>query len=324
MNEWRLELLSNSDRALAVAAAVGGHFVGQWQGEVPAGGRARVPLHATHPTLPGCQRCTVVVEGGVQLSRDLRAHCWPREGLVGRVQWTFVDLSRWRKCLLEELLKELDTMDPPAPYPLAQEYMRAVEFCRTGVSTDALREQLKSGMLTTQAGIPFALGEGPVLVAALSLWGGCERRIEVPLAGRADAAYLLLAGLTTAMQSHISNAMVTVHYADGGREQLELVNPINLDSGLGRFGPYHYGCGWPVLLGRRIESDDAVASTAHAPHAKDTSRPPLPVSFLGVDAHADVLCLPLDNFRPLRLFSMEVLANEVVLALLGLSLLRLC
>jgi hypothetical protein len=261
--------------------------------------------------------------GDVERREDLAAHSWDVGG-VDAGHWRCVDLTSWRDCPLEDALATLDVMAPAAPYALSQRYMKGVEFDNRTVSTDSLRSSVdRAGHLVTGPGLRFELGPRPQLVVRLSRWAGQRIRLVVPLSGSACAAYLLLTALTTAMQSHVTIAVATVHYEDGGQETLDLVNPTNLDSGLGRFGPYHYGNGLPVPVGRRIEADEAVASTAHAPDARDTNRPPLPVTMLGVETHADAYYMRLQPGRRLRRFTLEVLSNEVVLALLGLSLVSL-
>ena len=60
-----------------------------------------------------------------------------------------------------------------------------------------------------------------------SLWDNYPDAVEVPLAGRASHAYLLMAGSTNPMQSRIDNAIVTVSYTDGSSDTLHLQNPHN-------------------------------------------------------------------------------------------------
>ncbi|MGQ9554281.1 MAG: DUF4450 domain-containing protein [Anaerolineae bacterium] len=323
---WALMLRNNAAAPLSLAAQASGHFTADWQGTLAAGEEKPIPLTPTGTLLPGAQHCHVRLSGDTERKETLAAHLWELgelAALAKECRWEHVDLSAWRNCPLEKAFSTLDVMSPAAPYPLSQRYMKGVEFDGKAISADTLLAMVDgNGELVLEPGLRFGLGPSPNLAVRLSRWAGQPTRLDVPLSGAAAAAYLLLAALTTAMQSHITNAVATVYYQDGGKEQLELVNPINLDAGLGRFGPYHYGEGLPVPLGKHIECDEAVASTAHAPDAKDTNKPPLPVVFLGVETHADAYCLPLDPNRPLRRFTFDVLANEVVLAVLGLSLLQ--
>ncbi|NPV09451.1 MAG: DUF4450 domain-containing protein [Anaerolineae bacterium] len=321
--EWTLALRNNGAAGVGVSVVIGGHFSGEWRGTLPPLGERLLSLAPAGPLLPGLQRLQLRIMGDVMVEETLLAHRWELGSPIAG-QWRSVDLTPWRDCLLEEVLATLDVMATAVPYTLSQRYMRGVEFDDRPISCDTLRASAdEAGYMTVGPGLRFDLGSPPSLAVRLSRWRGQRARLDVPLSGTGRAVYMLLAALTTAMQSHITNAVATVQYKDGECETLELVNPTNLDSGLGRFGPYHYGEGLPVPVGRRIETDEAVASTAHAPDARDTNRPPLPVTMLGVETHADAYCIPLQPGRPLRRFSLEVLSNEVVLALLGLSLLSL-
>jgi hypothetical protein len=49
----------------------------------------------------------------------------------------------------------------------------------------------------------------------------------MPLSGKAEQLWLLMAGTTNDRERHISNAVVVAHYEDGTHDSLSLVNPDN-------------------------------------------------------------------------------------------------
>ncbi|WP_342646199.1 DUF4450 domain-containing protein [Mucilaginibacter sp. CSA2-8R] len=64
-------------------------------------------------------------------------------------------------------------------------------------------------------------------IAFTSQWDNYPRSVQVQLSGSASHAYLLMAGSTNPMQSRLINAQITVTYADGDKEVLQLKNPEN-------------------------------------------------------------------------------------------------
>jgi hypothetical protein len=64
-------------------------------------------------------------------------------------------------------------------------------------------------------------------IAFTSQWDNYPRSIQIPLNGSASHAYLLMAGSTNPMQSRLTNAQVTITYQDGSKEVLLLKNPEN-------------------------------------------------------------------------------------------------
>ncbi|MFD2895367.1 DUF4450 domain-containing protein [Sphingobacterium arenae] len=76
-------------------------------------------------------------------------------------------------------------------------------------------------------GIPFLIKGKTKNVTFVSQWDNYPTVQEIPLAGKADKVYLLMAGSTNPMQSQMVNARVKVLYEDGEEAVLELKNPTN-------------------------------------------------------------------------------------------------
>lgn len=152
-----------------------------------------------------------------------------------------------------------------------------------------MRAKIVNGKLLTDAGIPFEQVAEGKNAAFVSIWDNFPDKIRVPVNKKARKAYLLISGTTFPMQSRIANGRVIAHYSDGKEEQIDLVNPDNYDDGLADFGYNHY--------------------------ANNASEP------LGQHTHADLLDIVLDPDRALEYIELEALSNQVVIGLLGITLL---
>ena len=95
------------------------------------------------------------------------------------------------------------------------------------VINDSVFRTLVNGDEFVVAGVPFQTPRQGPNIAFVSLWDNYPDAVTVSLKGKSAAAYLLLAGTTNHMQSHIDNAAVTVTYADGSTETMPLRNPDN-------------------------------------------------------------------------------------------------
>ncbi len=148
-----------------------------------------------------------------------------------------------------------------------------------------------------------------------SQWDNYPRDISVPLKGRASHAYLLMAGSTGPMQSRFDNGEVVVTYADGTTERLALRNPANW---------------WPIDQDYFID-DYAFRRPGPIPPRVDLKtgkvRIPDANEFKGKGGKvpggaATVLDLPLKPDKELKSLTVRVLANEVVIGLMAVTLER--
>jgi hypothetical protein len=177
----------------------------------------------------------------------------------------------------------------------------------------------------TRYGIPFAQRKQGNNLVALSRWKEFPNRVEIPVRGSARRIYLLLSAITFPIQSQIANARVTVHYADGSKSELDLVNPDNFDNGWGKFGgTYHYAANGMELLSltqtRKKEAHSLLIldqlnlpGLVRIPDLADKweERP-----------HADIIDVDCDARRNIESVELEVLSNEIIVGLLGVTLLQ--
>lgn len=151
-----------------------------------------------------------------------------------------------------------------------------------------------------------------------SQWDNYPDSATVPLAGKASHVYLLMAGSTNPMQSRFTNGMVTVQYADGSSNSLLLRNPENW---------------WPVEQDYYI---DGFAFTTGAlfperlylkegKFARGLSSYTAIRGFSNraIDGGAATLLnMPLDPNKTLRSLTVHSIANDVVIGLMAVTLVR--
>lgn len=151
-----------------------------------------------------------------------------------------------------------------------------------------------------------------------SQWDNYPDSAIVPLSGKASHVYLLMAGSTNPMQSRLTNGMIVVKYTDGSSDTLLLRNPENW---------------WP------IEQDyysDGFAFTTGAPFperlylkegkfAKGLSSYTSIKGFsnFGIDGGAATLLnMPLNPGKTLQSLTVYAVANDVVIGLMAVTLVR--
>ena len=167
-------------------------------------------------------------------------------------------------------------------------------------------------------GISFATPSDTLLSNILftSQWDNYPKEAIVPLTGNASHAYLLMAGSTNPMQSRIVNGAVIISYTDNTADTLFLKNPETW---------------WPIEQDYR---DDGFAFTIDAPrpvriHLKtgkivsdyDNSIATWNGKMIDGGA-ATVLDMPLNEKKQLRNLVLKTVANDVVIGLMALTLIR--
>ena len=149
-----------------------------------------------------------------------------------------------------------------------------------------------------------------------SQWDNYPKEISIPLTGKASHAYFMMAGSTNPMQSRFVNGAVIVSYTDGTGDTLLLKNPETW---------------WPI---EQDYMDDGYAFQINA------ARPPrvhLKTGKIVSDMDgsskqyngkmidggaATVLDLPLNKNKTLKDLKLQTIANDVVIGLMSVSLVR--
>jgi hypothetical protein len=156
------------------------------------------------------------------------------------------------------------------------------------------------GNLKLGSGVPMQWTGGVRNIAFTSLWDNWPRRVEVPIGRSGDAVWFLLCGTTNPMQVRIANAVLRLNYADGAVEKLEIMPPFNFWT-LCPMGGVDYS----------YERDGFALP-----------RTPPVTALLGRNCRAVLLGW---NLRPgiaLRSVELETLSQEVVIGLMGITLMN--
>jgi hypothetical protein len=159
---------------------------------------------------------------------------------------------------------------------------------------------LRDGQVVTPQGVPFVAPTATRNVAFTSLWDNWPAQVTLPVDQSAAAVWVLVAGSTQPLQGKIANSVVHFRYADGVDERLELVPPLN----------FRMLCPWGG--GDYHQEFDAFA-------LGDT--PPLMVQ-LGSNCRAMLYGWRLREGVKLKEITLEALSQEVVVGLMGVSLMN--
>ncbi len=152
-------------------------------------------------------------------------------------------------------------------------------------------------------------------IAFTSQWDNFPKEISVPLNGRSSHVYLLMAGSTNQMQSRIENGEVIVTYTDNSTEKLTLENPTN----------------WWAIDQDYMIDDYAFRRPETIPPRVDLKTGKVRILDLAdfkteggkiAGGAATVLDLPLDRTKELKSLKVRTLANEVIVGLMSLTLVR--
>jgi hypothetical protein len=213
-------------------------------------------------------------------------------------------------------------LTPRSPYTTLQLPVQGIgEWCHPLATADiddsGLRAAVKGGLFSTPLGIDFRTPAEGSNIAFTSLWDNYPDSISVALSGKAEHAYLLMAGSTNHMQSRIENGVVRVYYKDGSSDVLQLVNPDN----------------WPPI--EQFFFEDGKAFCRNLPslyrlrlNVGDVSNTfGTSLGYTGVSRMVDggaavLLDMPLNKKKQLSHLVVETTAPDVVIGLMAVTLQR--
>lgn len=268
---------------------------------------------------PGTNRIEFL-EKDVSLASDLIDWNIPARD---KIIWEQIDLTGYFNDRVDQIFKN-NYVSPRANTPTLQIPIQGIgDWCSykrlPTIDDSGLRTRAgKDGMIVLDQGIPLATpgkaGEHNIIYTAQ--WDNYPEEIMIPLTGNAIHAYFLMTGSVHHMQHGLCNGKIHMKYTDGSSDILELEPPANW---------------WP------IEQDfymDGFAFSVNAP------KPPRVFLKTGeqqkedyqvlrkngtndIDGGAATLYdLPLDPTKELKELRLETLANDVVLGLMSISLIR--
>lgn len=176
------------------------------------------------------------------------------------------------------------------------------------IKTDQVNTMLDgSNRLVTPQGVPFAWHSGEKNIAFTSMWDNYPAKIDFPVHKSGEAIWFLVSGSTNVMQCQIANAVLRLHYEDGQTDSLELVPPVNY---------------WNLST---IDSHaTAPCQASRNDYTSETDRFCLPSVLpetvkLGENCRAMLLNLKMRKGVVLEYVTLETLSQEVVVGLMGVS-----
>lgn len=251
---------------------------------------------------------------------------WP-EAKGDGLTWRTVSLEpHFSESLPTVLLRNFWSTE--VPYAVCRDY--AIDHLklfgiRMRIPDDSrLRSEVNAqGLFVTRYGIPFAQRREGNNMVALSRWPGHPTTVKMVVRRPARRVYLLLSALAFPTQSHIANARVTLHYEDGGQASTELENPRNLDNGWGTLGgTWHYTAnGMELLSLPKTYMQRPPVSTVLEQHEVWKAAAPPPAEW-EERPHADIVSVACDAGRHIRSIEVEVLSQDIIVGLFGLTLLE--
>jgi len=162
---------------------------------------------------------------------------------------------------------------------------------------------------------PAEAGQSNIIFT--SQWDNFPREKEIPLSGKADHAYFLMAGSTNHMQSQMDNGKVVITYTDGSIAELMLRNPeswwpVQEDYYTDGFA---FKLKKPVPPRLHLKSGTIVISGTAAGQTEQLS------GNHQIDGGAATLLdLPLNPLKTLKSLKVVTLADDVVIGLMSVTL----
>jgi hypothetical protein len=248
---------------------------------------------------------------------------WHVQAAAG-VQFDKIDLTRYFNDKVTNIFKQ-NYLSPRPQSPTLQLPVQGIgNWCyplvQPVIDDAGLRKAIVNNQIVLPQHIPFAIPADTLAknIVFMSQWDNYPDSAVVPVTGHAAHAYFLLAGSTNPMQTRLVNAELRVRYTDGSIDTLPLINPQNW---------------WP------IEQDyytDGFAFTTGAPRPlrlylksgqiSDEWKEYTTIkgfSNMAIDGGAaTILDMPLDQNKNLQSVSVHTFANDVVVGLMGLTLVR--
>ena len=266
---------------------------------------------------PGSNRLAFILHDTSYIS-DLvnwNIHADPRELMET------LDLSDWFNDRVDGLFKNR-YLSPRPGVPTLQIPVQGIgdwcSFRRTAEIDDSgLRARAgEEDSINLVQGIPIRTpgDSGSENILFTSRWNNYPDRVNIPLSGRASHAYLLMTGSVHHMESRMANGLIRIEYAYGAESRLPLIQPDTW---------------WPIEQDYYQDGYAFRISNPRPPRIwlKTGEQPAEEYKVLRKNGTNDieggaatVYDLPLDPSRELRSISLETLANDVVIGLMGITL----
>ncbi len=193
------------------------------------------------------------------------------------------------------------------------------EWCHpqyTPAINDSVFRTLVKDSRFVVAGVPFRTPQTGKNIVYTSLWDNYPSHVTIPLKGRAESVYLLMAGSTNHMQCHIDNGLVMATYQDGTSDTLRLRNPDN-------WCPIEQDYFVDGKAFKAIEPRPYRVCLANGTVSRDLG---VALNIQGVYGReipggaAQMLRMPLNKKKKLKSLTVQPLSNDVVIGLMAVTL----
>ena len=158
--------------------------------------------------------------------------------------------------------------------------------------------------------MPFRWETGQQNIAFTSLWDNYPVKLDFPVNLPGKAVFFPASGSTNVMQCDIANAVIRLNYADGQCDSLELIPPVNY---------------WNLST---IDSHaTAPGQGSRNDYTAEADRFCMPEKLpetlqLGENCRAMLLNLKMHEDVELQSISLETLSQEVVVGLIGVTIMK--
>ncbi len=240
------------------------------------------------------------------------------------VTYQTIDIKDQLNEKLNDIFEYGKYMSPRSPYTTLQVPTQGMgNWCHPydleEIDDSGLREKAGANNLFNGPGnIPFSTpgSAGKNNIAFSTLWNNYPDSLSFALSGKAAHAYLLMAGSSNHMQANFVNGIIKVKYKDQSEEILELILPDSWEP----IERYIYTDGFAFTRNTpkpyRVELSTGELIRDLKPDVNSAG----PVYIKG--GAAIVLDIPLDNNKELESLSLETRANEVVIGIMSITLLK--
>ncbi|MFT2010459.1 DUF4450 domain-containing protein [Pontibacter sp. 13R65] len=324
--QLRVELQNNTADALKKEVAVTvGKFTQTMKLEVPAFASSSAILIPADHLKAGTNRVSVAAGNQTLASADITNWNVPAATAKAAPNWETLDLTAHFNDNVTQIFQNEYLTPRPTSATLQLPKQGIGNWCYPFVTAEVDDSGLRTkageaGKITLPNGLPFKTtgpGKGKNILFT-SQWDNYPANAAVPLQGSASHAYLLMAGSTNPMQSRIDNGEVVVTYTDGTQERLALRNPetwwpIEQDYYLNK---YSFTSSKPKPIRLHLKTGEVPTNYQY-----DSIKGFAYDSYIPGGA-ATVLDLPLNPAKKLKSLEVNALANDVVIGLMGVTLVR--
>lgn len=244
-----------------------------------------------------------------------------------------IDIASQYNSQVSDIFKNF-YLSPRPPYTTLEIPVHGIgEWCHpemmATIDEKGLQQKAEDGILSVdiEGGIPFRFPQKGRNIIYTSLWDNYPDAVEIPLEGSASHAYLLMAGSTNHMQSHIDNGMVMVTYTDGTTDELPLRNPHNWCPIEQDY--YEDGLAFHAAQPRPYRIDFATGKTSRQlmemgeHYGRPATVTGTAASFFDRSFEkgaGTILDMPLNSQKTLKSLTLRTLSNDVVIGLMGITL----